>query len=105
MEGTASAAVAVDAGRRLTQRNRCSCGAGLPAHSPVTAGEEAAPCLGDGEMTLQALFLEAVTMPGCPEPANNRGGEKTDLGVAFLHSKASSGLCCLFHTWAEHRSA
>lgn len=71
----------------------------------MTAEEEAAPCLGDGEMTLQALFSEAVTMPGCPEPANTRGGEKTGLGVAFLHSKASSGLCCLFRTWAEHRSA
>lgn len=42
----------------------------------MTAGEEAAPCLGDGEMTLQALFSEVVTMLGCPEPANARGGEK-----------------------------
>lgn len=36
----------------------------VPAHSPVTAGEEAAPRPGDGEMTLWALFSEAVTMLG-----------------------------------------
>lgn len=76
MEGAAWAAVAVDAGRRLVRRSRCSCGTGLPAHSPVTAGKEVAPRLGDGEMTLQALFSEAVMMLGCPEQANTQGGEK-----------------------------
>lgn len=58
------AVAAVAAGRGLAQRIRCGCGAGLPAQSPVTAGEEAAPRPGDGEMTLWALFSEAVTMPG-----------------------------------------
>lgn len=65
-----------DAGRRLAQRSHCGCGAGLPAQSSVTAGEEAAPRLGAGEVTLRALFSEEVTMPGCPKPANTRGGEK-----------------------------
>lgn len=74
--GAEGVAVAAAAGRRLARRSRCGCGAGLPAQSPVTAGEEAAPRLGDGETTLRALFSQAVTMPGCPEPANTRGGEK-----------------------------
>lgn len=66
----------MDTGCRLVQRSHWSCGTGLPAHSPVTAGEEVALRLGDGEMTLWSLFSEAVTMPGCPKPANTLGGEK-----------------------------
>lgn len=66
----------VDAGCRLAQRSHWSCGTGLPVHSPVTAGEEVALRLGDREMTLWSLFSEAVTVPGCPKPANIRGGEK-----------------------------
>lgn len=50
---------AVDAGHR-----RRGSVVVVPAHSPVTAGEEAAPHPGDGEMTLWALFSEAVTMLG-----------------------------------------
>lgn len=103
--GAEGAVPAVDIRRRLVQRSRCGCSAGLPACSPVTAGEEVAPRLGDGEMTLRALFSEAVMMPGCPEPANAWGGEKLALGVAFLRSEASPGLCCLFCTWSEHISA
>lgn len=57
---------AVDAWRRLERRSGGGCGTGLPAHSPVTAGEEAASRPGDGEVTLRALFSQSVTMPGCP---------------------------------------
>lgn len=63
-ERAVPAVAPVDAGHRLAQRIHCGCGAGLPAHNPVTAGEEAAPRPGDGEMTLWALFSEAVTMLG-----------------------------------------
>lgn len=83
------------AGRGLVLKSRC--GAGLPAHSPVTAGEEAAlaPC--GGEVTLEALVLGSRHDAGVPRASREQmpGAEKTALGVAFLHSEASSGLCGL----------
>lgn len=41
--------------------------------------------------------MEAVTMLGVPRASREQmpGAEKTALGVAFLHSEASSGLCGL----------
>lgn len=83
------------AGRRLVLKSRC--GAGLPAHSPVTAGEEAAPAPCGGEVTLEALVLGSRHDAGVPRASREQmpGAEKTALGVAFLHSEASSGLCGL----------
>lgn len=83
------------AGRGLVLKSRC--GAGLPAHSPVTAGEEAAPAPCGAEVTLEALVLGSRHDAGVPRASREQmpGAEKTALGVAFLHSEASSGLCGL----------
>lgn len=40
---------------------------------------------------------------GVTQASKHPGQGKTGLGVAFLHSEASSGLCCFLHAQSEHR--
>lgn len=89
------------AGHGLVLKSRC--GAGLPAHSPVTAGEEAAPAPCGGEVTLEALVLGSRhDAGGAPsqQRANARGGENrfgcclpAQRGVIRALRPLSSSVC------------